>query len=47
VSGAILLLGLGGYGVWQVSKPLSTKTVAYEKWFLRTWRAKIIEYLVR
>ncbi|OUL25206.1 serine/threonine protein kinase [Nostoc sp. RF31YmG] len=31
LGGAILLLSLGGYGVWHISKPLSTKTVAYEK----------------
>ncbi|BAY25848.1 protein kinase [Calothrix sp. NIES-2100] len=31
VSGAILLLGLGGYGVWQVSKSFLPQTIAYEK----------------
>ncbi|BAY13155.1 serine/threonine-protein kinase [Calothrix sp. NIES-2098] len=31
LGGAILLLGLGGYGVWQISKALLPKTVAYEK----------------
>ncbi|QIR35753.1 protein kinase [Tolypothrix sp. PCC 7910] len=31
LSGAILLLSLGGYGVWQVRKPLLTHTIAYEK----------------
>jgi serine/threonine protein kinase len=31
VSGAILLLGLGGYGVWQVRKSFLPQTIAYEK----------------
>lgn len=31
LSGTLLLLSLGGYGVWQIRKPLVAHTVAYEK----------------
>ncbi|MDZ8051700.1 MAG: protein kinase domain-containing protein [Aulosira sp. ZfuVER01] len=31
IGGAILLLGLGGYEVWKITKSLPSKTVAYEK----------------
>ncbi|MDZ7959642.1 MAG: serine/threonine-protein kinase [Aulosira sp. DedQUE10] len=31
LSGAIFLLCLGGYGIWQIRKPIVAHTVAYEK----------------